>query len=73
MTNAARAEGNGEGTRDFLAADLAEFGIGAGVMVPPFVVYNPPRTTRADRAAAIAMHALRPLLTEMAKRRRVIR
>ncbi|HDR9032663.1 TPA: hypothetical protein QDB07_000099 [Burkholderia vietnamiensis] len=72
MTHAASEERASEGSRDFLAADLAEFGIGAGVLVPPFVVYNPPRTARTDQAAAAAMRELRPLLSQMARRRRVI-
>jgi len=73
MTYAASEERAGEGSRDFLAADLAEFGIGAGVLVPPFVVYIPPRTARTDQAAAAAMRELRPLLSKLARRRRVIR
>jgi len=72
MTHAASEERAGEGSRDFLAADLAEFGIGAGVLVPPFVVYNPPRTARNDQAAAAAMRELRPLLSKLARRHRMI-
>ncbi|PRH10750.1 hypothetical protein C6T60_02165 [Burkholderia multivorans] len=73
MISAAREERAGDGSRDFLAADLAEFGIGAGVLVPPFVVYNPPRTARTDQANTAAMRELRPLLAQMARRRWVIR
>ncbi|MBU9511753.1 hypothetical protein [Burkholderia multivorans] len=73
MISAAREERAGGGSRDFLAADLAEFGIGAGVLVPPFVVYNPPRTARTDQANAAAMRELRPLLAQMARSRWVIR
>lgn len=60
-------------SRAELIEDLASFGVGAGVMVPPFVLYAPPRTVRSDRAAAHALHELRPLLGELARRRRVIR
>ncbi|KVX62745.1 hypothetical protein [Burkholderia stagnalis] len=73
MTHATSEERADEGSRDFLAADLAEFGIGAGVLVPPFVVYDPPRTARTDQAAAAAMRELRPLLLKMARRRWVNR
>ncbi|MFL9888945.1 hypothetical protein PQR66_38400 [Paraburkholderia agricolaris] len=59
--------------RTELIEDLAAFGIGAGVMVPPFVLYTPPRTLRSDQAAAHALDALRPLLNKLARRRRVIR
>ncbi len=59
--------------RGELIEDLAAFGVGAGVMVPPFVVYTPPRTARGDRAAARALDELRPLLSKLARRRRVIR
>lgn len=70
---AAIEEADSATARDFLAADLAEFGIGAGVLVPPFVVYNPPRTHRSDHAAARAMHELRPLLAKLKRRKWVIR
>jgi hypothetical protein len=56
-----------------LIEDLAAFGVGAGVMVPPFVLYAPARTARGDLAAARALDELRPLLNKMARRRRVIR
>jgi hypothetical protein len=59
--------------RGELIEDLAAFGVGAGVMVPPFVLYTPPRTARGDRAAAHALNELRPLLNTLARRRRVIR
>ncbi|WP_175805375.1 MULTISPECIES: hypothetical protein [Burkholderia cepacia complex] len=71
--SAAIGEGDSVATRDFLAADLAEFGIGAGVLVPPFVVYSPPRTHCSDHAAARAMHELRPLLAKLKRRKWVIR
>jgi len=60
-------------SRRELVEDLAAFGVGAGVLVPPFVVYAPPRTVHADRAAARALDELRPLLDKLARRRRVIR
>ena len=60
-------------SRGELIDDLAAFGVGAGVLVPPFVVYAPPRTAHADRAAARALDELRPLLNKLARRRRVIR
>lgn len=56
-----------------LIEDLAALGVGAGVMVAPFVLYTPPRTLRSDQAAAHALDALRPLLDKLARRRRVIR
>lgn len=59
--------------RTELIEDLASFGVGAGVMIPPFVIYAPPRTARSDRAAARALDELRPLLSKLARRRRVIR
>lgn len=59
--------------RGELIEDLAAFGVGAGVMVPPFVLYTPPRTANGDRAAARALDELRPLLNKLARRRRVIR
>ncbi|WP_244147207.1 hypothetical protein [Paraburkholderia bryophila] len=59
--------------RTELIEDLAAFGVGAGVMVPPFVLYAPQRTLRSDQAAAHALNALRPLLSKLARRRRVIR
>lgn len=59
--------------RGELIEDLAAFGVGAGVLVPPFVVYAPPRTVHSDRAAARALDELRPLLNKLARRRRVIR
>lgn len=59
--------------RGALIEDLAAFGVGAGVMVPPFVLYAPARTARGDLAAALALDELRPLLNKMARRRRVIR
>jgi 3-deoxy-D-manno-octulosonic acid (KDO) 8-phosphate synthase len=59
--------------REELIEDLAAFGVGAGVMVAPFVLYAPPRTAHGDRAAARALDELRPLLNKLARRRRVIR
>ena len=56
-----------------LIEDLAAFGVGAGVLIPPFVLYAPPRTAHGDRAAAHALDELRPLLNKLARRRRVIR
>lgn len=59
--------------REALFEDLAELGIGAGVCVPAFVVYTPPRTARGDQAAAHAMKELRPLLAKLARRRSILR
>lgn len=66
-------ERGGAERREALFEDLAELGIGAGVCVPTFVVYTPPRTARGDQAAAHAMKELRPLLAKLARRRLILR
>ncbi|VWD11565.1 hypothetical protein [Burkholderia lata] len=56
-------------TRDLLIEDLADFGIGAGVLAAPPELTSPARTAESDLAEAAAMHVLRPLLRNLSKRR----
>lgn len=57
--------------REWLIADLAELGIGAGALAKPPNLSSPPRTEAADRAEQAVMEILRPMLKAMSKRRYV--
>ncbi|UKD15437.1 hypothetical protein L3V59_21045 [Burkholderia aenigmatica] len=60
-------------TRELLIEDLADFGIGAGVLAAPHELTSPARTAESDLAEAAAMRVLRPLLRNLSKRRFLFR
>ncbi|WP_448165955.1 hypothetical protein [Burkholderia cepacia] len=62
-------DGETVSTRELLIEDLADFGIGAGVLATAPELSSPPRTAESDQAEEAAMHVLRPLLRDLSKRR----
>ncbi|MEK6352080.1 MAG: hypothetical protein V4796_02260 [Burkholderia cenocepacia] len=62
-------DGETVSTRELLIEDLADFGIGAGVLATAPKLSSPPRTAESDQAEEAAMRVLRPLLRDLSKRR----